>query len=207
MWTITNKAFEPVYKKYKVKALKELTDKQLKEACTSRTMGLNHTPVFESKTVNGVPNVIVLKKHETIKALIKDKTVKEYVDVNYWDEEDEELDGEAELRRQMIETDMGDTQYELLAEYGLGIYNLKPGESTELKDTERMEEWIEEVLAKLPIAYHLDIINKEKNIRIKIFREEKFTEEKVGRKNVKTKNLTVSIEKVNLLERKNEDKK
>lgn len=149
MITIKNIAIEQICEKYKVKTLKELTDIQLKEIC------LNYGIIAKSQQVNknGV-KTMVFQRILTEQQIIKDLTFSDYVSAEYWTEDVLKTMDEVSMQKQISEDVDGGQTLKRFAEYNIGFYELKPGQSQELNAS---FDWIDGYFKNKPYAIYFEI--------------------------------------------------
>jgi len=154
MFTLRNKSLDGVLKKFNVSSLMELDSNQLEEVAKKAQV----IAIWDYDTTYDIPRRIKLNKIETIEIIEKSLTVDMYIDRLFWNIEQETIAAEYNVLSKLKKHTQGSQTFELMAKVGLGVYNLKPGESAKINAS---KSWIEDVLLEHPIMKLLEVKDDE----------------------------------------------
>lgn len=156
MFKITNRVLEPYLDKLGAKSLNDLTDEQLIDLVDDNP-NLNAQALFfeADKSKQGALRYRgIFDRFGTIKRIRQANSFSDYMGIEYWTERQLTIAEDRRLLEELRANMRGDESLRLLAEMGLGFYNLEPGDTIELDITRG---WVEKVLKKKPYAEYLEI--------------------------------------------------
>jgi hypothetical protein len=166
MYTIKNISLNEVFKKYNTNNLRTLTEDDIVNICRQFCI----IEVRRSDPKTGKP--LGLLKSETVQKIEDTLTFSDYMPFDSWTESQKKIADEITLFESLTKHSSGKETFKLFADYNLGFYNLKPGDTQSLDVTYR---WIRDELLKKPIARYVEIKDGEGNIIQKDAEEKKET--------------------------------
>lgn len=144
MYRITNRAFEPIYEKYSVRDIFELTAEQLDEVCNTDPFRMG--PVLKR---NERKQIVGIDRLATATVLEQNFTFSEYMGELFWEQRHRDIANDIEILEQLKTHQSGTETFELMARYKFGISKLKPKQSAEVDWTPR---WVREVWKNKPMS-------------------------------------------------------
>jgi len=143
MFKIRNKSLDPLFKKYKIKSLSELSDDQLMELCVSEKNLNTHPKYFMEKRTDDSFIRGDFDRFKTIDAIIAAHSYSEYMSNSYWEKRHREKVSARKAKRVTAFHKEGEETFKLFQNLQMGFFRLKPGDEIVLDITKR---WIKEYL-------------------------------------------------------------